>query len=237
MPSTNGSMDLTSLTALEGSRSGQTLLGEVAGERCVVRIYAEPGPRGDAAAEIDAALLRLVRGLVPVPEVLEVRRPDPATGMPALLVTSYAEGVRADALLPQLDEPGLAVAGRALGTLAATLAAMPVLRPGAFVDADLTVGPWADREPPEDVGRWCLVHGELGPRTVLLDPDTLAVTALLGWQHAHAGSPLADLACLLRDDEQRQPFRDAALAAYCDRLGGTPDEVLALAARRPPDLA
>lgn len=221
-------MDLTSLTPLPGSRSGQTLLGEVAGERCVVRIYVDPGPRGDAAAEIDAALLQLVRGLVPVPDVLEVRRADHATGMPALLVTSYAEGVPGDELLEGLDEPGLAAAGRALGTLVATLSAMPVLRPGSFVDAELHVEPGEDPGAGEPVGRWSLVHGDLQPRNLLLDPETLTVTALLGWQHARAGHPYADLGTLVR--EHREPaFLDAVLSAYCDRLGGTPDEALDLA--------
>ena len=41
-----------------------------------------PGRRGDAAPEIDAAVLRLVRGLLPVPEVLEVRRGDAAPAGP-----------------------------------------------------------------------------------------------------------------------------------------------------------
>lgn len=53
-------MDLSSLTPLEGGLSGETFLGEVAGERCVVRIYAAPGDRGDAAADIDAALVEQV---------------------------------------------------------------------------------------------------------------------------------------------------------------------------------
>ena len=72
-------MDLTSLTPLAGGWSGETFVADVAGERSVVRIYARPSHRGAAAHEVDAALLRLVRGLVPVPEVLEVRRADPAS--------------------------------------------------------------------------------------------------------------------------------------------------------------
>ena len=67
-------MDLTALTPLDGGWSKETFVAEVAGERSVVRIYARPSRRGAAAHEVDAALLRLVRGLLPVPEVLEVRR-------------------------------------------------------------------------------------------------------------------------------------------------------------------
>ncbi len=229
-------MDLTSLTPLAGGRSGETFLGEVAGERCVVRIYADPGARGDAAAEIDAALLRLVRGLVPVPEVLEARRPDPRAGVPGLLVTSFVTGERGDVLLPTLDARALARAGDSLGRLVATLAGMPQLRAGAFVDADLTVA--ASPEPedlPESaaalldtVTRRSLVHGDLAPENVLLDRDTLEVTALLDWEHARAGHPYADLGRLLRED-RGAGFRDAVLAAYCARHGGTPEQALALA--------
>lgn len=128
---------------LAGGWSGQTFLADVAGERSVVRIYATSGHRGPAAHEVDAALLRLVRGLVPVPEVLEVRRADPAIDLPALLVTSYVEGVRGDEVLSTLDDAGLAVLGRHLGGLAATLAGMPMLRSGPFVDGDLTIGSFA----------------------------------------------------------------------------------------------
>ena len=112
-------MDLTSLTPLAGGWSGETFVADVAGERSVVRIYARPSHRGDAAHEVDAALLHLVRGLVPVPEVLEVRRADPASDLPALLVTSYLPGERADLLLPLLDDRRRADLGTRLGALLA----------------------------------------------------------------------------------------------------------------------
>jgi aminoglycoside phosphotransferase (APT) family kinase protein len=135
--------DLAALTPLPGGWSGETFLAEAAGERSVVRVYARPGHRGAAAHEVDAALLRLVRGIVPVPEVLEVRRADPAAGLPALLVTSYLPGTRADEVLPGLDDTGQAVLGERLGQLLADLAGMPMLRSGPFVDGDLTVGSFA----------------------------------------------------------------------------------------------
>lgn len=245
-------MDLTSLTPLPGGWSGETFLGRVGEERCVVRIYADPGARGDAAAEIDAALLRLVRGLVPVPDVLEVRRPDPATGTPGLLVTTFVEGVRGDTLLATLTGDRLAGMGRSLGSLAATLAAMPMLRPGPFIDGGLTVGDWADLEMPEPpdlpapalgrlrerwreavalldtVTRRSLVHGDLNPKNVLLDPDTLEVTALLDWEFAHAGHPFTDLGNLVRFD--RAPaYVDGVVAAWTERHGGSTEQTLALA--------
>jgi aminoglycoside phosphotransferase (APT) family kinase protein len=71
----------------------------------------------------------------------------------------------------------------------------------------------------DEVTRICLVHSDLNPKNLLVDPDTLAVTGLLDWEFAHAGSPYADLGNLLRFD--RQPaFADAVLEA---REGFVPD--------------
>jgi aminoglycoside phosphotransferase (APT) family kinase protein len=132
-------MDFSDLIPLAGGWSGETFVAEAGEERSVVRIY-PPGKRDDAAPEIDAAVLSLVRGLVPVPEVLEVRRGVAAADQPGLLVTSYLPGVRGDDLLPTLDDDGLATIGGRLGGLLADLAGMPTLRAGPFVDSDLTIG-------------------------------------------------------------------------------------------------
>jgi aminoglycoside phosphotransferase (APT) family kinase protein len=132
-------VDLSSLTPLAGGWSGQTFLAETAGERVVVRIY-PPGRRDHAAPEVDAAVLRLVHGLVPVPEVLEVRRGDAAADQPGLLVTSFVAGERGDVVLPTASDDHAARLGAALGALLADLAGMPTLRAGPFVDADLTIG-------------------------------------------------------------------------------------------------
>jgi aminoglycoside phosphotransferase (APT) family kinase protein len=255
-------MDPTALTPLEGGWSGETFVAEVAGERSVVRIYAGSSHRGENAHDVDAALLRLVRGLVPVPEVLEVRRADPAADLPALLVTSFLPGMRADLLLPELDDGRLAELGARLGRILADLAGMPMLKAGPFVDGDLTIGsfaPDADGLPAfvagheaalshwsqveldglrgvavdaqtrlDTVGRFCLVHSDVNPKNLLVDPDTLEVTGLLDWEFAHAGHPYTDLGNLLRFD--RQPaFVEAVLDAYVARHGGAPGEALHLA--------
>jgi aminoglycoside phosphotransferase (APT) family kinase protein len=258
-------MDLTSLTPLDGGWSGETFVAEVAGERSVVRIYAGASHRGENAHEVDAALLRLVRGLVPVPEVLEVRRADPAADHPALLVTSFLPGTRVDLLLPELDEDGLATLGARLGRILADLAGMPMLKAGPFVDGDLTIGAfavdgrsidglpefvvlhehaflhWSQAELAglqevataaqallDTVGRFCLVHSDVNPKNLLVDPDTLEVTGVLDWEFAHAGHPHADLGNLLRFDRQ-QGFVEAVLGEYVARHGGTPGEALAMA--------
>jgi aminoglycoside phosphotransferase (APT) family kinase protein len=254
-------VDLASLTPLDGGWSGETFVAEVAGERSVVRIYAGASHRGANAHEVDAALLRLVRGLIPVPEVLEVRRADPATDHPALLVTSFLPGVRGDLLLRDLDDRGLAVLGGRLGRILAVLAGMPMLRAGPFVDGELRIGSFGDIDGLPDfvarheqsflhwsqaeleglrqvatdaqtlldtVGRFCLVHSDVNPKNLLVDPDTLEVTGLLDWEFAHAGHPYTDLGNLLRFD--REPaFVDAVLEGYVARHGGTPEGALEMA--------
>ena len=99
--------------------------------------------RGPAAAEVDAAVLRLVRGLVPVPEVLEVRRADPPS-RPALLVTSYLPGVRGDELLPTLGPTAAVAAGRdRSGTCSADLGGMPMPRTGRSSTPTCASAPWS----------------------------------------------------------------------------------------------
>lgn len=131
---------------MPGGHSGETFLATAAGERSVVRIYAgRSASRGANAAEIDAAVLRLVRGLLPVPQVLEVRRADPSAGTPALLVTTWLDGQRLDVVLPSADEHLSTTIGRNLGLLLARLAQMPMIRAGMFVDGDLRI----EAMPPE----------------------------------------------------------------------------------------
>jgi Ser/Thr protein kinase RdoA (MazF antagonist) len=172
------------------------------------------------AAEIQAALLRLVRGLVPVPAVLEQR--------PGLLVTEFLPGVRGDLLLPTLSGSGLRRVGESFGAVAAALGGMPMLRRGVFADGDLRIERY-DVELPDSLGelarraealldeepRACLVHSDLNPKNLLVDPDTLEVTGVLDWEFAHAGHPFTDLGNLLRFD--REPaYVDGVLSAYPD---------------------
>src|SRR3978361_559012 len=111
------------LVPLAGGVSGETFVADAGGERPVVGIAGERSrrSRGPEAGTIDAAVLGLVRGLVPVPEVLEVRRPDPTAQSPGLLVTSFLPGPRLDLLLPELETEGLTHLGHRLGALLARL--------------------------------------------------------------------------------------------------------------------
>ena len=251
-------MDFASLEPLDGGWSGETFLARVGdGERQVVRIHA----RRPARAEVDAALMRLVRGLLPVPEVLDVRR---ASGeMPALLITSLLPGERGDVVLPRLGPSEQATLGAGVGELAAALAGMPQPRPGEYADGDLAIRPWSGgaagleafaqqalaqglhhwtaeerdgllrvadlaEELLATVDRVCLVHSDLNPKNLLVDPASLAITGLVDWEYAHAGHPFTDLGNVLRFD--RQPdYVEAVLATYGRVRGVEPSEALSLA--------
>lgn len=222
-----------------------------------MRVFADPRHHPQAA-EIHEALHRLVRGLVPVPDVLEVRRADPATGTPALLVTEFVEGVRGDLLLPDLDEAQQARLGHCLGELAGTLAGMPFLTAGTFADKDLRVEAFAldltdwvesyaerldwspaDLEGLRDVAadaqdlldtvpRVSLVHSDLNPKNLIVGPETLRVRAVLDWEFAHAGSPFADLGNLLRFDREAA-YVSGVLEGYVAVRGGSATDALDLA--------
>lgn len=157
------------LIPLEGGWSGETFLAEAAGERSVVRLYS--GSRGPLAPAIDAAVLALARGLLPVPDVLEVRHGDAAAGRPGLLVTEYVDGERGDLMLATLDDAGLAALGALVGDAAAALAGVAMLRPGAFGDAQLTVVPHAA---PYDADGLPEIVDRAAPRLTRLDADELA---------------------------------------------------------------
>ena len=237
------------LIPLAGGHSGRTFLSEVAGERAVLRIYPPGDARGPDAPYVDEAVLRLVRGLVAVPDVLEVRREEPDAGQPGLLVTSWMAGEPGDRVLGGLDDAGLARLGAAMGSTAGTLAGMPMLRPGPFVDAELRLGAfpvtglpeWAEdrlegwtaaeraalvpiAEAAQDlldtVGRACLVHSDLNPKNVLVDPGTLELTAVLDWEFAHAGHPWTDVGNVLRF-ERHPAYVGAVLEAWTDLRGGS----------------
>ena len=244
----------SSVTPLAGGHSGRTFVGEAGGERTVVRIYPPGDVRGATAPEVDRAVLHLVRGLVPVPEVVELVREHQASGRPGLLVTSWMPGVRGDLVLPGLDAAGMERLGRAMGTTAATLAGMPCLRPGLFVDAELTLGDLPGAGLPEwvesrltrweatararlaeiaeqaqavldAVGRACLVHGDLNPKNVLVDPDTLGLTAVLDWEFAHAGHPWTDVGNLVRF-ERHPAYVSGVVGAWTSLRGGDEQQLL-----------
>lgn len=245
------------LRPLEGGFSGETFLAEAGDERSVVRIYAgRSAARGPLAAEVDAALLQLVAPVLPVPRVLEARRGDPERDLPGLLVCSWMPGTPLDAVLDDLDEAGLATAGRELGALLGRLGLVLQPQEGFFADhrlrpdrglpplsdwveehrdtlpADCREGLDALVEEAEDLlaedARRVLVHGDLNPKNVLVDPGSGTVTALLDWEFAHAGHPWTDLGNLLRHappGERGEVLAGAVLTSYAALVPGVPRDV------------
>jgi aminoglycoside phosphotransferase (APT) family kinase protein len=126
----------TPVTPLAGGYSGETFVAGAGNDRVVVRIYRRRPER----APIDASLLRLVRGIVPVPEVVELRAA--TADRPAVLVTEFLDGVSLDALLradpPTLDWETL---GHNLGWVLGSLSGIPFLHFGEFTDARLAIAP------------------------------------------------------------------------------------------------
>ncbi|MFE7508269.1 phosphotransferase family protein [Promicromonospora sp. NPDC057488] len=143
-----------------------------------------------------------------------------------LVAERLADKPRADDDLRSLGS----ALGRVAGTLAATplprtgLFADPGLRIEPF---DLRLPDWVDTHAPRLVeAGWsagevaglrtvaeraaadldgaapCLVHSDLNPKNVLVDPATLQVTGVLDWEFAHAGHPATDLGNLLRFDRE-----------------------------------
>jgi aminoglycoside phosphotransferase (APT) family kinase protein len=159
------------LRALDGGYSGETYLGGEGADRVVVRIYA----RDPGRAAVDAGLLTLVRGLVPVPEVLELRRPTTTT--PAILVTELVTGTRLDqALAQQPDWLDQATVGRSLGRILNTLAGIPFLRFATFADGDLTL---SNEQLPHDLQSWAEQLRSSGRLSTWPEADWQALISLV----------------------------------------------------------
>lgn len=133
IPSWNG----IPLAPLTGGYSGETfLVGEPDDPAAsVLRIYG----RAPQRCAVDTALLRLVRGILPVPEVVESRPAD--AEMPGILVTERLPGVRLDHVLddPATDDDARRRLGESVGRLLARLSGIPMPEPGFFADATLVV--------------------------------------------------------------------------------------------------
>ncbi len=165
---------------LAGGYSGETFVVGDGDEQMVLRIYARDPDR----AAIDANLLRLVHGIVPVPEVVDQR---PATdGKPGVLVTRRLPGQRLDLLIPSLDDSALHRVGTSLGRILARLSGIPMLTFGMFANAELHVS--SDGLPADDLPTWAETFRQDGRLAGWPDPDWAALLALLD----HAETVLAE---------------------------------------------
>ncbi|MEU4193799.1 phosphotransferase [Kribbella sp. NPDC026611] len=211
-----------SAVPLTGGYGGQTFAVSAGGEEAVLKFYATDPDR----AVVDAALLQLVRGLLPVPRVLDLKR-EGSYDDPPYLLTERLPGVNLQVFLETATADQRRTVGTQLGELLARLSGMPFLKAGMFRDGDLTIEPFqlgdleqyaaglglgvdltsvldqAEDLLADGLDRVCLVHSDFNPKNLLVDPETARITGLIDWEFAHAGSPYADLGNLFRFCEDR----------------------------------
>jgi len=123
---------------LSGGYSGETFLVTGAGEQAVLRLYARHPER----AAVDQALLERLRGLLPVPRVLEAVTVPAGTARPPFLLLEALPGDRLDLVLPAADEPLRRRLGEAVAGALTLLATERMPRPGMFGDASLDPVPF-----------------------------------------------------------------------------------------------
>jgi aminoglycoside phosphotransferase (APT) family kinase protein len=128
---------------LSGGYSGETFLVTGSGDQAVLRLYARHPER----AAIDQALLQRLRGLLPVPRVLEAVTVPAGADRPPFLLLEALPGDRLDLVLPAADEALRRRLGEAVAGVLTLLATERMPRPGLFVDASLDPVPF-----PPDAG-------------------------------------------------------------------------------------
>jgi aminoglycoside phosphotransferase (APT) family kinase protein len=209
-----------SAVPLTGGYGGQTFAVSAGGEDAVLKLYVKDPDR----AVVDAALLQLVRGLLPVPRVLDLKREGSYDDPPYLLMERLP-GINLQVFLESASEEQRRTVGVQLGEVLARLSGMPFLQSGMFRGGELAVEPFglgdleqyaaglrlgldperlavvlneAEDLMADGVDRVCLVHSDFNPKNLLVDPATAKITGLIDWEFSHAGSPYADLGNLLR---------------------------------------
>lgn len=212
-----------SAVPLTGGYGGQTYAVSAGGEDAVLKLYVKDPER----AAVDAALLRLVRGLLPVPRILDAKR-EGTPDDPPYVLTERLPGINLQVFLETAGEDERRTVGEQLGGLLVRLSGMPFLTFGMFRGGELAIEPFplgdleqyvaglelgfspeqaenfagviADAEDQLTAGvdRVCLVHSDFNPKNLLVDPATARITGLIDWEFAHAGSPYTDLGNLFR---------------------------------------
>ena len=127
-----------SAVPLAGGYGGQTYAVSAGGEDAVLKLYVKDPGR----AAVDAALLRLVHGLLPVPRILDAKREGTAEDPPYLL-TERLPGINLEVFLASAGEADRREVGRQLGELLVRLSGMPFLTFGEFRGGELAIEPFA----------------------------------------------------------------------------------------------
>lgn len=123
---------------LSGGYSGETFLVTTGGEQAVLRLYA----RDPGRAAVDRALLERLRGLLPVPRVLESALVPGGPDRPPFLLLEALPGDRLDVVLPAADASLRRRLGEAVAGVLVLLATERMPRAGWFADASLDPQPF-----------------------------------------------------------------------------------------------
>jgi hypothetical protein len=124
-----------SAVPLAGGYGGETFAVSAGGENAVLKLYG----RRPARAAVDASLMRLVRGLLPVPRVLDAM-PEPAgDGAPPYVLYERLPGINLETYLGTAGDAERRKVGEQLGELLVRLSGMPFLSFGDFVGRELAI--------------------------------------------------------------------------------------------------
>jgi aminoglycoside phosphotransferase (APT) family kinase protein len=126
-----------SAVPLTGGYGGETYAVSAAGEDAVLRLYV----RHPARAAVDVSLMRLVRGLLPVPRVLDAM-PEVSDQGPPYVLTERLPGVNLEKYLESAGDDERRKVGEQLGDLLVRLSGMPFLEFGEFRGRELTIEPF-----------------------------------------------------------------------------------------------
>ncbi len=250
---TFGSDALVSAQPLSGGRvnSNYALTLRSQPAKAVLRVYA----RGGAPRRLESQILQLLEGRVPVPKVLlDGSKKDPAflvlswvegqtldnalrtgikettslaTDIGTILAAIHAQTFTDSGFLGkdmQVIEP-IDMGAAGFHTFAQpALAGRAGVRLGAERLTRLNeliswAAPYLDKQAVQP----CLVHSDFNPPNLMVHDGR--VTGVMGWEYAHAGNRLTDIANMLRTRDFQPPeFNDAFVSAYEAAAGPLPQD-------------